>query len=71
MGSGSSPLCRICLSEEFDNDNPLFSPCKCAGTMKTVHLKCLQYWLNSKLKTKDGPIAKTYYWKVLECELCK
>ena len=41
---GSLPICRICLSEEGDdqrNINPLFSPCKCAGTMKYIHLNCL------------------------------
>ncbi|CDW87477.1 fha domain [Stylonychia lemnae] len=39
--SGGIPLCRICLSEENDLENPLFSPCKCKGTMKFIHLQCL------------------------------
>jgi len=40
---GSQTICRICLSEEGDDAvaNPLFSPCKCAGTMKYIHLNCL------------------------------
>ena len=39
--------------------------------MRYVHLNCLQEWLNSKKITKETPFAKTYYWKNLECELCK
>lgn len=65
------PLCRICLSEESDPLNPLFSPCKCNGTMKHIHLACLKEWLNSKKVMKESVYSKTYYWKTLECELCK
>jgi FHA domain len=39
--------------------------------MKYVHLKCLQEWLNSRKVTKETPVTKTFYWKSLECELCK
>lgn len=39
--SNGLPLCRICLSEENNIENPLFSPCKCKGTMKYIHLTCL------------------------------
>ena len=35
--------CRICLDEEKD-DNKLIIPCKCKGTQKYVHIKCLQTW---------------------------
>lgn len=68
-----APLCRICLSEESEDpkSNPLFSPCKCAGTMKYIHLECLQEWLNSRMITKETESTKTYYWKNLDCELCK
>ena len=47
-------VCRICwLTEnetEIDPDhpddiNPLISPCKCTGTMRAIHLKCLRGWL--------------------------
>jgi E3 ubiquitin-protein ligase DOA10 len=41
--------CRICLGEEDDALlNPLFSPCKCAGSMGLIHLECLREWLKSK-----------------------
>ena len=34
--------CRICLDDEYDAEtNPLLTPCKCSGTMKYIHIKCL------------------------------
>ena len=71
IGSTGLPLCRICLSEENELENPLFAPCKCAGTMKYIHLQCLQFWLNSRKITKETAFTKTFFWKTLECELCK
>jgi hypothetical protein len=65
------PVCRICLSETVSDTNPLISPCKCAGTMKNIHLECLQEWLRSRVASKETPTSVYYYWKTLECELCK
>jgi E3 ubiquitin-protein ligase DOA10 len=65
------PLCRICLQEENETLNPLFSPCKCSGTMKYIHVNCLKEWLNSKKVSKETPFARTYFWKTLDCELCQ
>jgi hypothetical protein len=63
---------QVSIYEDEDAlNNPLFSPCKCAGTMKYIHLNCLQDWLNSRMITKETPSTKTYFWKNLECELCK
>lgn len=50
--TGTSFACRICLSEYPEPGNPFLSPCSCAGTMKYIHVKCLQKWLKSKLHTK-------------------
>lgn len=63
--------CRICLGEPGEDDNPFISPCACAGTMKYVHVKCLQYWLASKLTTKKGNAITSIVWKAFDCELCK
>jgi hypothetical protein len=63
--------CRICLSESSEPGNPLVSPCHCSGTMKYVHIKCLQRWLKSKLHIKESGQAVSVFWKSLECELCK
>jgi hypothetical protein len=63
--------CRICLSEVFAQDNPLISPCKCTGTMKFIHLKCLQLCLKSKIATKSNDSVISFTWKTLSCDLCK
>ena len=63
--------CRICLSEVYEPENPLISPCKCGGTMKYIHLKCLQHCLMSKLTTKSSDCVLSFSWKKLGCDLCK
>ena len=65
-------VCRICLGEEEDvQTNPLFSPCACAGSMGLIHLDCLKEWLRGKKIQRLGQVVSTYFWKNLECELCK
>lgn len=65
-------VCRICLGEEEDAQNdPLFSPCICAGSMGLIHLTCLKEWLKSKKIQRKGEVVSTFFWKNLECELCK
>jgi hypothetical protein len=32
-----TPVCRICLCEDQEEDNPLISPCKCSGSMRLIH----------------------------------
>lgn len=49
----------------------MIHPCKCDGTMKFIHLKCLKEWMNSKRLVYNGDRVKSYFWKALECELCK
>jgi hypothetical protein len=34
--------CRICYAGE--EEGQLIKPCKCSGTMKFVHIKCLEIW---------------------------
>lgn len=63
-------VCRICLEEEYP-ENELICPCKCAGTMKYIHVDCLKEWLDSKKLTYNGEKVKSFFWKALECELCK
>ena len=31
------PVCRICLCEDAETDNPLIAPCKCAGSTRFIH----------------------------------
>jgi len=71
--------CRICLSdgsideedEGLNEDNPLISPCNCAGTMKFIHLEWLRGWLNSKRHSRETLYVNSYYWKNIQCELWK
>lgn len=46
----SGRVCRICLEDEedFHSGNPFITPCKCTGSMKYIHLKCLRGWTDSK-----------------------
>ena len=38
--------CRFCLSDSADQGNPFLAPCKCSGSVKFVHLYCLNRWRN-------------------------
>ena len=48
--------CRICRGEG-SQEEPLFYPCKCSGSIKFVHQNCLMEWLSHSQKK--------------HCELCK
>ena len=70
-------ICRICYLEE-DNPslNPLIRPCKCSGSMKYIHLKCLIMWIKTKVEIDsseylDNGKYKIYSSEKVECELCK
>ena len=45
---GEVPVCRICLGEDNEVDNPLFAPCKCSGSMRYIHHLCLKQWFAGK-----------------------
>ena len=64
-------VCRICLGEDEPTSNELICPCKCDGTMKHIHIACLKEWLNSKKLVYNGEKVRSFFWKALECELCK
>ena len=63
--------CRICLDETDSQENPFITPCKCAGSMKFIHLSCLREWLDSKRVSQKLDGVYSYYWEELSCELCK
>jgi hypothetical protein len=70
----SSEVCRICY-DNGEAGNPLITPCKCAGSMQYVHLKCLRRWMDGRLSVNNAGDASTttvsYFWRNLDCELCK
>ncbi|XP_060084984.1 E3 ubiquitin-protein ligase MARCHF8-like [Ylistrum balloti] len=59
-GTDLLPICRICQLPG-DIADPLFSPCRCSGTLGFIHYTCLKRWIDiSTRKTKKQP----------RCELC-
>ncbi|KAG5517952.1 hypothetical protein PMAC_000407 [Pneumocystis sp. 'macacae'] len=50
-------LCRVCCGEGSE-DEPLFYPCKCSGTIKYVHDNCLIKWLHHS-RRKDCELCRT------------
>ncbi|SGY32914.1 BQ5605_C002g01421 [Microbotryum silenes-dioicae] len=44
-------ICRICFDGEDPDLGRLFSPCKCRGTSKHVHLSCLSTWRARSART--------------------
>jgi len=42
MADTDEPICRICHGGA--EDGKLFSPCKCSGSIKFVHMECLNKW---------------------------
>ncbi|KAL1405146.1 hypothetical protein Q8F55_008771 [Vanrija albida] len=54
--------CRICLGGPEDEDDlgRLISPCLCTGSMRHVHVKCINQWRGT------GPNAKNF----LQCPQC-
>jgi len=69
--SVTEKLCRICFRTDDSVDDPLFSPCKCAGSMMFIHFNCLKEWLRNKLVSKETSYSYSFTLKSLECELCK
>ncbi|ODV58793.1 zf-C3HC4-domain-containing protein, partial [Ascoidea rubescens DSM 1968] len=52
--------CRICRCEGTDDD-PLFYPCKCRGSIKFIHQDCLMEWLNHSKRDPVCDICHTPY----------
>ena len=67
-------LCRICYIEEEDGiEDPLIQPCKCSGSLKYIHLKCLKHWIftRSCMKVESNEFCSIFVFKEVECEICK
>ena len=57
----NAPECRICLDGSTTEKGLLIAPCKCAGSQRHIHEKCLKQW-------RDGNMEGESYKK---CEICK
>ena len=70
-------LCRICYMSEINSvSDPLIKPCKCSGSMKYIHLKCLLHWLKTKMQVDNSEYIESNFFTIyssdkVECELCK
>ena len=66
-------ICRICLDQEIEEENPIVQPCKCSGSCKYIHLNCLKQWINTKscLKIDENEFCSVFVFTETECELCK
>mmetsp|Transcript_30301 Transcript_30301/g.22497 ORF Transcript_30301/g.22497 Transcript_30301/m.22497 type:complete len:83 (-) Transcript_30301:778-1026(-) len=40
--------CRFCWLTDADEANPLFTSCKCSGSVGFIHFTCLRNWLDIK-----------------------
>jgi len=63
-------MCRICLSEGSEHDDPLVAPCRCKGTIECVHIGCLQHWTKGRFCKLQG-VGGSFSYKPPSCELCK
>ena len=75
--SEKQKICRICYMSEIDsNFNPLIKPCKCSGSMKYIHFKCLLHWLKTKIQIENSEYIENEFFSIyspenIQCELCK
>lgn len=55
--------CRICLggSEEVEELGALLRPCKCKGSIRYTHVKCLNTWRNT------GTVGNSNFWQCAQC----
>ena len=71
VDSEEVPRCRFCWDTKATPENPLFSTCKCSGSVGYIHFECLRSWLDVKKQQKANPCFSSYFWKAFECEICK
>lgn len=71
----NNKLCRICYTSSLGGNipSPLISPCNCTGSLKYVHLQCLQQWLMQKVQFKKNQknTCIKYTLNPVQCEICK
>lgn len=63
--------CRLCLNDENAAGDPLLHPCKCTGSLKYIHLSCIQDWIRTQVTMKElGGRPCGFSWKPVMCEIC-
>merc|ERR1711920_713031 len=67
-------ICRICMLEGHDEEDPLIAPCRCKGSIEHVHLGCLREWIRVRmhmLGKGPGSSSGSYIYRPVVCDLCK
>lgn len=66
-------MCKICLSNQEEEGNPMINLCKCSGSISCVHYTCLKTWMQHKLQIKENEkkTVHSYSMKSFNCEICK
>jgi len=60
--------CRYCLSDE--NPEQLIDPCKCEGSMRFVHQKCMEGWIKNGNRNISQITIQNSKVYVMKCEIC-
>jgi len=66
-------LCKICYTDENDDNNPMVHLCNCKGTLNYSHFGCIKQWMKTKLIIFQNPknTVKSYLIQGFNCEICK
>ncbi|KAK9454767.1 hypothetical protein V1511DRAFT_500923 [Dipodascopsis uninucleata] len=57
-GQKEPDTCRICRGEATEEE-PLYHPCKCSGSIRYVHQDCLMEWLQHSQRKQICELCKT------------
>lgn len=58
-------LCRFCWQPaDEDRGGELLAPCRCSGSVKYIHRRCLGAW--QRTQRSQGALRKSY-----RCDICK
>jgi len=64
--------CRVCFDDQEEDDNSFISPCKCVGSQKFVHEKCLRAWQRSvQLLRSNHPDQESAEQRHVVCSVCR
>ena len=55
----------------LETSQPVINPCKCAGTMGDMHVKCFRQWVINKVEVEKRKKSLKVSWKSMTCELCQ
>ncbi|KAL4447884.1 hypothetical protein ABPG75_005103 [Micractinium tetrahymenae] len=62
---GEAAVCRICwMEQDAEAGGALLAPCRCSGSQRFVHERCLGAWMQSVAARKGVPQAR-------RCDICR